>query len=160
GSHACEGDSYGTCNAQGSAYSDSVIDCSATKKLCSPTSGCVTSLVDEIGKFPSGVVSASAPSFFGNIISVEVSRKLTEIAVDLVLPQSAQLTWAVYLYDYDGAVFKPVSKTVTTQAAVDGLATSGALGVALSGGQVYAIGVIFKPTATNSGVRIGCQGEP
>jgi hypothetical protein len=150
---------YGTCNAQGTAYSESITDCAASKKLCSPN-GCVTSIVEEIGKYPSGAVGASKATFFGNVVGVNASRKLTQIAIDMQLPQSAQLTWAVYKFD-GGSVFTPVSKTTTTQAAVDGFATSGALAVTLSQEQAYLIGVIYTPPAgSNSGVRIGCQGEP
>jgi hypothetical protein len=151
GDHACAvGDVSSTCNAEGSGFTDSIVDCLATHTLCS-LSGCVPVYVDEVGEWPPnsgyGGIGPGRPSFVGNVFDVREARILTKIAMHVTFPETVQMTWEVY--ENVGGVYRSIATTVTTQPAVNGFAESGALNVNLLVGHTYAIGFVYSPPTSD-----------
>ncbi len=140
GAIACVGDKLGVCAADGLGVT-SPLDCNAAQKVCTPQ-GCVASLVDTVNT-ETDVEESSESTFVGDVVLVDTSRKLSEIAANLTVPAGRSLTWAVYVEtdaNFAGEFDLDFQKTTTASGA--GTESSGALGVELAVGKSYLLGVV------------------
>jgi hypothetical protein len=145
----CTGESYGTCNAEGSGYTVNPVNCATSGKICSSTQGCVTTAVDEVGESSGSGETRIVPVFYGDVISVTASRTLTKIQMGLSHQLSAykgSLTWAVFESISSGAFNRIATDTAPyTQP----FSSSNAVSVSLVAGRTYAIGVFFDPAGAD-----------
>jgi hypothetical protein len=144
----CTGETYGTCNDQGSGYTVNVVNCATSSKICS-TQGCVVTAVDEVGETSTSGETRIVPIFYGDVISVTASRTLTKIQMGLSHQLSAykgSLNWAVFESTAGGAFNRIATDTGPyTQP----FSSSNAISVSLVTGRTYAIGVFFDPAGAD-----------
>jgi hypothetical protein len=112
--------------------------------------------VDEVG-VPDIPLTPDARAFAGNVFDVSVSRTLTNFQLQILSQETIDITWAVY--EVNGDVFTSIFSTITSQAAVDGFASSGTVSVPLLAGHRYAIGIIYTPPATPNAIASSCYGQ-
>jgi hypothetical protein len=144
GTQTCIGESSGTCSVDGSGYTSNVVDCAAAGKVCS-AQGCAASAIDEVGETSGGGEAHFVPTFFGNVVSVTTSRKLTKIEMALsqvVMPFQGSLQWAVF--ERTGGAFNRIATDTTTYSS-SSFSGSNALSVPLVAGRSYLIGVYIVP---------------
>jgi len=144
----CNGESYGTCNTEGSGYTVNPVNCATSGKICS-TQGCVVTAVDEVGESSGSGETRIVPVFYGDVISATASRTLTKIQMGLSHQLSAykgSLTWAVF-ESVAGGAFNRIATDIAPY--TQPFSSSNAVSVSLVAGRTYAIGVFFDPAGAD-----------
>jgi hypothetical protein len=137
---ACNGESYTTCNADGSGYTGAETTCSAGE-VCDIAQGCTATAVDTVG---SAIYSgnASAASMFGNFVDVKTPRALKKIEAYVQTSGTNQVTWVVYVQN--GSSYDRVAQQATSRPPTSGFMASDEMSVTLESGKRYFIGVLIS----------------
>jgi hypothetical protein len=137
-STVCLANKIGTCAADGTTLSKVTEDCTTTSSICSAELKCAKTSVDTAGVAES-VEAVSTTQFIGDVVEVNSSRKLTELAMNLVLGGPRELRWVVY--EQTGSLFTARVDKVVANVNATGFVSSGPFTYALKAGKRYLLGV-------------------
>jgi hypothetical protein len=136
-----------TCNADGSGYTGTGVDCAASGQSCVQGECIIPVVVDTIDPSPTidmtNYSNPAGPYTKVNYYAVSTARTLQKIELYMnSLSATSTLTWVVYeATTQTSSSYTIVSSTTTTPTLGEGYQSSGTLSVPLKAGFFYAIGV-------------------
>jgi hypothetical protein len=159
GSSACLQNQLGTCGADGESLSKMSSDCAANGDVCTAEGECATSATDVLGIDENAELLYQG-TFFGNLLEVRSTRKLSELRMWLVFSSQRQLRWLVY--EQSGSSFVPKVDKLVTVPSSTGVVSSGAgsFSYQLQAGKRYAIGVVVSGDAVSAYDSAPFAGNP
>jgi len=146
----CTGNVRSACNADGTAYV--ITDCAATGDTCSK-GVCVATVPDILGGLgwdttpsnPAGDAGVTLLDF----VTLNTSRTLTEIDLDMTQSKPVTLRWLVLEAANQAGPYATIFSTTTTSSGTGRgvLENSGPIAVPLVAGRFYAVGVAVPANA-------------
>jgi hypothetical protein len=127
----------------GSGYTDAIVQCSATGKICGPA-GCATSVIDECGD-DQVWCNLFSSNLRGNIIRAGTDRKLTLAEFSIPSfggfdPTNKTYHWGVYVSEEELGPYVALTD-FTSPAVATQWQASGALAIQLEAEKYYFIGI-------------------
>jgi hypothetical protein len=136
---ACASERLATCNADGSATQPSLIDCSASNRVCDLSGACLDAAIDTLGSGAPQSVAGLATHFL--LVHATTSRQLSELRVQLTPTTTDPLTWLVYRSSNDLGPFEKILQASAPPLVNAGYVTWTPPSFALEANGSYLIGV-------------------